>query len=99
LWFAAHGTESGPSSQYGTPMPTPPDFSIGVAVSSDGLRFFPDAYNPVFDRTTDFINHPSELDPAVVELGDRWLLYYRRAKPDGSAAETLAVAQSPVLPR
>ena len=98
LWFAAHGTETAPSTQFGTPMPTPPDFSVGLAVF-DGERFIPDAYDPVFDRTTDFINHPSELDPAVVELGDRWLLYYRRAKPDGSAAETLAVAQSPALPR
>lgn len=101
LWFAAHGTESGPSTQSGTPMPTPPDFSIGVAISTDDVTFVPDKYDPVFDRTTDFINHPSELDPAVVELpeSDRWLLYYRRAMPDGSGGETLAVAQSPALPR
>ena len=99
LWFAAHGTESGPSSQFGVPTPTPPDYSIGVAVSADTTTFQPDAYDPVFDRTTDFINHPSELDPAVVSLGDHWLLYYRRAKPDGSAGETLAVAISPLAPK
>ncbi len=99
LWFAAHGTESGPSSQFGMPVPTPPDYSVGVAVSVDGTSFVPDAYDPVFDRTTDFINHPSELDPAVLRDGARWLLYYRRAKPDGSGGDTLAVAQSPLTPR
>ena len=100
LWFAAHGTGTGPSSQFGTPTPTPPDYSIGVAVSDDGgATFIPDAYDPVFDRTSDFINHPGELDPAFVSLGDQWLLYYRRANADGSQAETLAVARSPVVPR
>ncbi|MGZ3438957.1 MAG: hypothetical protein ACXVDD_05560 [Polyangia bacterium] len=99
LWFAAHGSESGPSSQFGVPTPSPPDYSIGLAVSADTATFVLDAYNPVFDRTTDFINHPSELQPAVLSVGDRWLLYYVRAKPDGSAAETLAVATSPITPR
>jgi hypothetical protein len=99
LWFAAHGTESGPSSQFGVPTQSPPDWSVGLAVSADGATFIPDAYDPVFDRTTDFINHPSELEPAVVATNERWLLYYVRAKPDGSAAETLAVATSPITPR
>jgi hypothetical protein len=99
LWFAAHGSESGPSSQFGVPTPSPPDYSIGLAVSGDSATFVADAYDPVFNRTTDFINHPSELQPAVVSLADRWLLYYVRAKPDGSAAETLAVATSPATPR
>ncbi len=98
LWFAAHGTESGPSTQFGTPTPTPPDWSIGVAVSTDGATFTPDPYDPVFDRTSDFINHPGEIDPAVLPLGDAWLLYYRRANADGTAANTLAVATSPVIP-
>ncbi|HXU68442.1 MAG TPA: hypothetical protein VN947_03895 [Polyangia bacterium] len=102
LWFAAHGTESGPSSQFGTPTPTPPDWSIGVAVSTDYATFTPDAYDPVFDRVSDFINHPGELDPSVLSLDanhdHRRLLYYRRAKADGSAADTLAVATSPVQP-
>jgi hypothetical protein len=62
-------------------MATPPDWSVGLAVSLDGEDFTLDAYNPVFDRTTDFINHPSELDPALLRLPDRWLLYYRRARP------------------
>jgi hypothetical protein len=99
LWFAAHGTESAPSMQFGSPVPSAPDYSIGLAVSLDAAQFTIDAYGPVFERTTDFINHPSELDPAVVRLGERWLLYYRRAKPDGSAGETLAVATSPAIPR
>jgi hypothetical protein len=99
LWFAAHGTENAPSMQFGVPVPSSPDFSVGVAVSLDGARFIPDAYDPVFSRTLDFINHPSALDPAVVALGDRWLLYYRRAMSDGSGGESLAVAQSPVQPR
>ena len=99
LWFAAHGTGTAPSTQFGVPTPTPPDWSIGLAVTTDGATFLPNAYDPVFDRATDFINHPGELDPAVLSLGDHWLLYYRRAKADGSAAETLAVATSPVVPR
>ncbi|MCU1279519.1 MAG: hypothetical protein JWM53_3065, partial [bacterium] len=103
LWFAAHGSESGPSMQFGVPTPSPPDYSIGLAVSADGATFIPDAYDPVFNRTTDFLNHPSELQPAVISLaaGDqtRWLLYYVRARPDGRAADTLAVAVSPVVPR
>jgi hypothetical protein len=101
LWFAAHGTESAPSTQFGTPVASPPDYSIGVATAADANQYVVNAYNPVFDRITDFINHPSELDPAVLPLpqDDHWLLYYRRARPDGSAAETLAVAVSPAPPR
>jgi hypothetical protein len=99
LWFAAHGTGTAPSMQFGVPTPTPPDYSIGLAVSADDGSFIPDAYDPVFDRTSDFINHPGELDPAVIAVDQRWLLYYLRAKADGSAAETLAVAASPVVPR
>jgi hypothetical protein len=85
--------------QFGGPVPSAPDFSVGLAVSLDGVEFLPDAYNPVFWRTVDFINHPSALDPALVELGERWLLYYRRASANGSGGESLAVAQSPLVPR
>ena len=99
LWFSAHGTESAASQQFGKTLPTPPDFSIGEAASTGGAPFVPYPFDPVFDRVLEFLTHPSELDPAVIALGDSWLLYYRRAAADGSQSENLAVARSPVVPR
>ncbi len=96
LWFSAHGQESESSMQFGAPVPTPPDFSVGLATSTDGNTFSLYPYNPIFDRTLEFLDHPSELDPAVIEFQGRRLLYYRRAAPDGSGNENLAVAQSPM---
>jgi hypothetical protein len=99
LWFSAHGTETGPSMQFGQVVPTPPDWSIGVAFTADRVTWLNDRYNPVFDRTVDFTKHPSELDPAVVSFhGQEWL-YYRRAAPDGTQSENLAVARNPAAPR
>ena len=88
LWFAGHGTESAASEQFGKTLPTPPDFSIGEAASTDGARFVPYPFDPVFDRVLEFLTHPSELDPAVIALGDTWLLYYRRADADGTSRRT-----------
>jgi hypothetical protein len=95
LWFAAHGTETAASSQFGTSIPTPPNWSIGEAASYDGITFTPYPFDPVFDRTLDFTKHPSELDPAVVTFGGQHLLYYRRAAADGTRSENLAVARNP----
>ncbi len=99
LWFAAHGVESGPTLQFGRPVAEAPNWSIGEAASLDGVQFQPYPFNPVFDRTVDFTLHPSELDPAVIDAGTEWHLFYRRAAPDGSASENLALARTPISPR
>jgi hypothetical protein len=102
LWFAAHGTESATSMQFGKTLPTPPDFSIGEAATPDqnaATAFVPYPFNPVFDRVLEFLTHPSELEPAVVSFGDQRLLYYRRAAADGTKSENLAVARSPAQPQ
>jgi len=98
LWFSAHGTESADSLEFGKLVPTPPDWSVGEA-AGDGASFTPYPFNPVFTRVLDFLTHPSELDPAVIALGDQWLLYYRRAAADGSKSENLAAARSPQQPQ
>jgi hypothetical protein len=99
LWFAARGTESAAAFNFGAVQATPPNFSVGEAASSDGQSFVPYPFNPVFDRTTEFINHPSELDPAVIRFVGEQLLYYRRAAADGSGSQNLAVAHNPARPR
>jgi hypothetical protein len=103
LWFAARGQESGPAYNFDHFEEVPANFSIGEAASppgdGDGVEFTPYPFNPVFDRVEMFIQHPSELDPALVPLGDEQLLYYRRASADGSVSGPLGVARSPALPR
>jgi hypothetical protein len=94
LWFAGHGLESATSIQFGEAVPTPPNFSIGEAASYDGKRFVPYPFNPVFDRVSDFLNHPSELEPAVIPYRGGWMLYYRRANADSSRSDNLAVAKN-----
>jgi hypothetical protein len=99
LWFAARGQESGPAYNFGQVQPVPPNFSIGEAASTDGVMFTPYPYNPVFDRVVMFLDHQSELEPAIVTVGTTQLLYYRRASADASSDEGLAVARSPQEPR
>jgi hypothetical protein len=99
LWFAARGSESAASIQFDRVVPTPPNFSIGEAASTDGAAFVPYRFNPVFDRVTDFLTHNAELDPAVVSWHDVELLFYRRASPDAARSDGLAVARNPARPR
>jgi hypothetical protein len=54
-------------------------------------------FNPIFDRTLNFIDHPSELEPSLLRRRDEWLLYYRRQTVSGMP-DALAVARSPVQP-
>jgi hypothetical protein len=98
LWIDGHGSESAPSIQFGKPVPIPPNHSIGLFTSSDGRNFVAWPFNPVFDRVVDFLSHPSELEPAVVTLGDERLLYYRAADFDGGRPRNLGVARAPVEP-
>jgi hypothetical protein len=98
LWFGGHGVESGDATKLGEIQPTPADWSIGEASSYDGLGFTPYPFEPVFDRTLNFLDHPSELEPAVISFGGQLLMYYRRAAADGSRSEGLAIAHSPADP-
>ena len=98
LWLAARGIASGPSTQFGMPVSSPPEFSITVAATTDGATLVPWPFPPVFDRVQTFLTHLAELDPAVVPLDDRRLLYYRGAAADETRATNLGVAQSPPGP-
>jgi hypothetical protein len=95
VWFAARGQESAPAYNFGQFQEVPANFSLGAATSDDGINFLPYPFNPVFDRVVAFIEHPSELDPAIVTVGDEQLLYYRRASPDGAISGELGFARSP----
>lgn len=72
LWFSAFGHESNDTFQFGDTIPVPPNYSIGYAAAGietpDVLTLWP--YNPVFDRVRAFLEHRSELAPAVVQLAD-----------------------------
>jgi hypothetical protein len=94
LWFAGRGLESATSIQFGEAVPTPANFSIGEAASYDGKRFVSYPFNPVFDRVSEFLNHPSELEPSVIPYQNASLLYYRRAAADGTRSDNLAVAKN-----
>ena len=101
VWFAARGMESAAAKKLGVLTPIPANFSIGFASSTfDGAKLgtlVPHPWNPVFDRIEGFLVHPSELSPAVIEVpeGERYLLYYGRAREDGSAYANLGVAENP----
>ena len=74
------------------------NFSIGEASTLDGRTLVPWPFDPAFDRVVQFVDHTSELDPAVVTVGDARLLYYRGASADESTLENLGVAESPAAP-
>ncbi len=95
VWFTAFGRESGDTIQLGEVMPVPPNFSIGFASGPaddpGALRVWP--FNPVFDRISVFVDHLSELAPAVVQVGpERFLMYYLAADPAGGELGTIGVA-------
>jgi hypothetical protein len=90
LWFSGFGRESGDSVQFDEVVPIDPNDSIGYAASSLAApgELIPWPFNPVFDRVEAFVDHRSELAPAVVQLTDRggvpragFLLYYVDAVP------------------
>jgi hypothetical protein len=101
LWFSAFGRESGDSFQFGEVIPIAPTYSVGYASATidtpDVLSVWP--FNPIFDRVEAFLDHRSELTPAVVRvrdadgtLRDGYLLYYL----DAAATNT---TDPPVLNR
>ncbi len=97
LYFSARGYESPEASSFGTVGQIPSNYSIGYAASRDGLYFEVYPYNPVFDRIypNTFVNHGSELAPMVVDLGDRYLLFYAAADRNLGDWENFRVAVNP----
>ena len=96
IYFSARGQESGTAVQSGVPMEIPPNFSVGEAATTDGRTLIPWPFNPIFDRIQVFVLHPAELEPAVIPLGSRRLLYYRAAAADESPPTNVGVAENPV---
>jgi hypothetical protein len=96
IYFSARGQESGATVQDGVPTEIPPNFSVGEAATTDGRALIPWPFNPIFDRVQVFVRHPAELEPAVIPLGNRRLLYYRSAAADESPPTNLGVAENPV---
>ena len=99
LYFSARGFESPQASSFGTVDQIPSNYSIGYAASLDGLAFEVYPYNPIFDRIypNTFVNHASELAPAVLRVGEETLLFYATADRDLGAGENLRVAVNPPL--
>mgnify|MGYP002382191573 CR=1 FL=1 len=99
LWIAARGRETGEGMKFGMPVVEAPNFSVAELASTDGRAFVPFPWNPVLDRAVQFLDHRSELDPALVTLqagapGLRALLY-RGASADESGAEPVGLAIDP----
>lgn len=93
LYFSAFGRESGDSLQFGEILPIAPNYSVGYAAgpleSPATLAVWP--FNPVLDRVSAFLDHRSELGPAVVQVtdasgavSDGYLLYYMDAEASTS---------------
>ena len=85
MWFSAFGRESGDSVQFGDIVPLDPNYSIGYAATTveapDQLEVWP--FNPVIDNVAAFLDHRTELSPAVLQVTsdsgvplDGYLLYY-----------------------
>lgn len=96
VWFAGWGRESGDSYQFGEIIPIPPTYSIGYAAALDPSapgELIPWSFNPVLDRVQVFLEHRSELTPAVVQVTDAdgaprggYLMYYLDAITDAARA-------------
>lgn len=99
LYFSARGFESPEASSFGTVEQIPSNYSVGYAASRDGLAFEAYPYNPVFDRIypNTFVNHGSEVAPAVLRMGDQTLLFYAAANRDLGEWENLRVAVNPPI--
>ncbi len=97
LFFSARGYESPEATSFGSVGQIPSNYSIGYAASRDGVSFEVYPFNPVLDRIypNTFVNHGSELTPAVVDLGDRYLLFYSAADRNLGDWENLRVAVNP----
>ena len=91
MWFSAFGRESGDSLQFGEVIPIDPNYSIGYAATTleapDRLEMWP--FNPVIDNVAAFLDHRTELSPAIVQVTsdsgvprDGYLLYYLDAVTD-----------------
>ncbi len=97
LYFSARGFESPQASSFGSVAQIPSNYSIGYAASRDGEVFEVYPYNPVYDRilANTFVNHASELAPAVFAMPGRYLLYYAAANRDLGDWENFRIAVNP----
>ena len=97
LYFSARGFESPEATSFGSVGQIPSNYSIGYAASRDGVAFELYPYNPVFDRIypNSFVDHGSELSPAVVYTGERYLLFFTAADRSLGDWENIRMAVNP----
>ncbi len=97
MWVSAYGFESGIAESFGTVDQVRANYSIGYLVSTDGLSFTPFAFNPVFDRVApnSFVNHESELCPAVLPMKEKTFLFYGISNADANTWDNLGWAVNP----
>jgi hypothetical protein len=97
MWVAAYGFESGIAESFGTVDQVRANYSIGYLVSTDGLSFTPYSFNPGFDRVApnSFVNHESEMCPAVLFFKEKTLLFYGVSNADAETWDNLGWAVNP----
>lgn len=97
MWVAAYGFESGIAESFGTVDQVRANYSIGYLVSTDGITFIPYSFNPVFDRVApnSFVNHESEMCPAVLSLQGKTVLLYGISNADAQTWDNLGWAINP----
>ncbi|MBU1238560.1 hypothetical protein KKF84_20100, partial [Myxococcota bacterium] len=97
MLVSAYGYESAQASSFGTTDQVRANHSIGYLASKDGVTFYPYPFNPIFDRIVpnSFVNHDSEFAPAVLDLGERTVLFYGIADADGQEWSNLGWAINP----
>ncbi|MBU1221533.1 hypothetical protein KKF34_07870 [Myxococcota bacterium] len=97
LWVAAKGYESSEASSFGTTDQVRANYSVGYMVSRDGYQFVPYPFNPVYDTIApnSFVNHLSELSPAVLDIGSTYLMFYAMSDADLTEYSNLGYAKNP----
>jgi hypothetical protein len=99
LWFAGFGVESGTALELGRPREPPPNDSIGYAAASPSAsELTPFPFNPVFERTSAFLEKEEERAPAVVRVPGEpaYLLYF--VSGDGERGGLRVARNPPALP-
>jgi hypothetical protein len=97
MMVSAYGFESAEASSFGTTDQVRANFSIGYLASYDGELFQPFPFNPIFDRIApnSFVNHESELSPAILNLKNKTLLFYGISDADLESWDNLGWAENP----
>jgi hypothetical protein len=97
MWVSAKGYESAEASSFGTVSQVRANLSIGYLASYDGIGFSPYPFNPIFDRIApnSFVNHESELSPAILIYNNKYFLFYGIADADETEYNNLGFAVNP----